>query len=274
MPGINHLRTDSRETPPVVQQVGVHGYTEAYYEMLEPGSVGSLSSARVVVPILVDLLRPESVIDLGCGIGGWLHCFEENGVKDYVGVDLDAVSRDRLMIPKDRFRAADLREPFRVERSFDLAICLEVAGNLPPADAGTLVESLVQLSPAVAFSAPIPGQGGPNQLNLQWPEYWVELFAKHGFVVLDPIRPKVWSNPEVKWWFSQNCLLYVREDVLSRSPTLQSVAAGTRHAQLDLVHPELLQQHQRMVSASLKKTLNMLPELIWRAVRRRILRRE
>ena len=50
-------------------------------------SPGSLQSARVVVPLLMDLLHPSSVIDVGCGGGSWLRAFRENGILESLGID-------------------------------------------------------------------------------------------------------------------------------------------------------------------------------------------
>jgi ubiquinone/menaquinone biosynthesis C-methylase UbiE len=33
---------------------------------------GSRDSAAAVVPIIVNLLKPKSVLDVGCGVGPWL----------------------------------------------------------------------------------------------------------------------------------------------------------------------------------------------------------
>src|SRR6266481_2972405 len=62
---------------------------------------GALSSARVVVPIVMELVRPTSVIDIGCGRGAWLKAFAENGVADLKGIDGDYVDCDKLMIRRE-----------------------------------------------------------------------------------------------------------------------------------------------------------------------------
>ncbi|HQR42451.1 MAG TPA: hypothetical protein PLX97_07195, partial [Gemmatales bacterium] len=46
---------------------------------------GSLSSAQAIVPLVIDLVKPVSVIDIGCGIGTWLRAFADLGVCDYLG---------------------------------------------------------------------------------------------------------------------------------------------------------------------------------------------
>src|SRR3954453_8182041 len=87
----------------------------------------SVASARVVVPALIDLFNPASVLDVGCGTGAWLQAFIENVVSDVVGVDGDYVARADLRIDEERFVPADLEALPPLQRRFDLAISLEAA---------------------------------------------------------------------------------------------------------------------------------------------------
>src|SRR5204862_3532668 len=144
----------------------------------------SLRSARAVVPLVMELVRPASVLDVGCGLGTWLAAFAEAGVADFLGMDGDYVDRAKLKIPAERFRAADLTNPPSPGRTFDLAVCLEVAEHLPEKASPRLVELLATAAPVVLFSAALPGQGGTRHINEQWPAFWQRLFAARGFVRL------------------------------------------------------------------------------------------
>ena len=42
---------------------------------------------RVMVPLVLDLVQPKSVADIGCGIGTWLKICREHGVEEILGVD-------------------------------------------------------------------------------------------------------------------------------------------------------------------------------------------
>lgn len=79
-------------------------YDDGFYKSQ---SDGSYRSAGVVVPILVDLLAPKSVLDIGCGVGPWLKVFEEQGVPVVHGIDGPWVPRDSLRIRPDQFTAFD-----------------------------------------------------------------------------------------------------------------------------------------------------------------------
>lgn len=192
------------------------------------------------MPFVMELVGPASVIDLGCGLGTWLATFARQGVGDYLGVDGDWVPPHLLEIPQEHFVAARLDRPFACDRRFDLAVSLEVAEHLPEPAASRFVETLSRLAPCVLFSAAIPDQRGQHHVNEQWPEYWANLFAGHDYVVIDAIRPRVWSSPGVAWWYQQNTFLYARPEVLAARPSLASERGRTVESMLSVVHPQVL----------------------------------
>ena len=85
-------------------------YGRGYFRRLD---LPSIESARVVVPLLLELIHPTSVIDIGCGTGGWLSVFLEHDIRDITGIDGDYIKREQLRIPPQQFIAADLRQPLR-----------------------------------------------------------------------------------------------------------------------------------------------------------------
>lgn len=209
-------------------------YTAEFFEQLRDGCS---RSAEVIVPIILQLLPVRSAIDVGCGEGVWLSVFRKLGVEDVFGIDGDYIARTALKIPETCFRAADLSAPLSLDRTFDLAVSLEVAEHLTPESAPGFVESLTRLAPAVLFSAAIPFQGGTNHVNEQWPEYWAELFRRHGYLAVDTIRRRIWRNSAVESWYAQNTLLFVRPELLERHPMLQAESERTDPDQLSVIHP-------------------------------------
>lgn len=236
-------------------------YDCSYYksEALDP----ELRSPKVVVPLITSIVRPRSVVDVGCGVGSWLVAFRESGVERILGLDGKHVDSTWLLIPREYFRTVDLSQPFRLDAQFDLAVCLEVAEHLPTSSASVLVESLVRLAPVILFSAAIPLQGGTHHVNEQWPEYWQRLFQEHDYRMLDLIRKLIWKNPNVKYWYRQNTFLFVREDFIS---TRSQFLEATQYADdLVLVHREILQRQ-----FGLRSILKNLPGSIWDFASRRI----
>jgi SAM-dependent methyltransferase len=215
-------------------------YNDDFFDALVEGS---RQSARQVVPLLLDWLRPQSVVDIGCGTGAWLSVFAEHGVHDYFGLDGDYVARHRLLIAPDRFLAIDLTTDWTQhwvrQRQFDLAMSLEVAEHLPSAGADRFVAALTQLANVVLFSAAIPFQGGTDHVNEQWTGYWVEKFRHQGYEPVDCIRQRIWDNPQVDPWYCQNLLLFVRSG--GDYPWFQQANQESARLPLEMVHPRAYQ---------------------------------
>jgi hypothetical protein len=224
-------------------------YTTGFYEK---HALESQRSAEEIVPLVLQLLQPGSVIDIGCGVGAWLSVFRKHGVEDIFGIDGPWVDRTRLKIPEKQFSSLDLQKPFGIGRQFDLAVSVEVAEHLPPQSAEGFVHSLVSLAPAVLFSAAIPFQGGENHVNEQWPEYWAAHFDAEGYAVIDCLRRKIWRNDRVEWWYAQNLLVFARRDYLDRCPVLKKEYEAAAGPPLALVHPgKYLELIESMESAAL-----------------------
>jgi SAM-dependent methyltransferase len=192
-------------------------YQEGFYAELRDRS---LASAEIIVPWVIDLIAPQSVIDVGCGTGTWLSVFQKHGVKDFLGIDGEWVLKEKLEISTEHFLTMDLCQPDESRRQFDLVVSLEVAEHLAPAVADQFVSYLTSLGPVTLFSAAIPGQGGTNHVNEQWPSYWISLFETRKFKCIDCARGKFWNDKGVSRWFVQNTFFFVAEDRLDHYPAL------------------------------------------------------
>jgi SAM-dependent methyltransferase len=218
----------------------------------------SYSSARSVLPIVQQVIGFRSVVDLGCGVGTWLAACSELGVTDLLGIDGSYVETSALVIDAKHFMAHDLTLPLNIEKRYDLAISMEVAEHLPESAADVFVQSLCSLSDAVLFSAAVPGQGGNNHTNEQWPTYWGQKFAVHGFCMIDCIRAQIWDDESVAPWYRQNAFLCLRFP--QQHPT---VAPYLGRPLLPLIHPSL-----HNPKPSIRQSLDLLKG----AVKRRALR--
>jgi SAM-dependent methyltransferase len=189
------------------------------------------------VPLILALVKPQSVVDVGCGLGTWLSVFKKLGVKDVLGIDGEHVDRSMLEIPAEQFLPFDLTETILINREFDLVVSLEVAEHLPEECAKVLIKSLTKLGPVILFSAAIPFQGGIGHLNEQWPDYWANHFKENGYEAIDCVRKKVWQDDKVEWWYAQNILVFCRKDSLASNPLLTEEFKNTHPSQLSIVHP-------------------------------------
>jgi SAM-dependent methyltransferase len=176
-------------------------YDPTFFDRIAPGCQ---RSARHVVPEVMRLIRPATVVDVGCGEGHWAAVFEALGA-DVVGIDGAHVRPERVLV--SRFVTADLEQGVPRLGRFDLAVSLEVAEHLSPAGGDRLIEGLAGCADTVLFSAAIPGQGGDGHINEQPHQYWIDRLVAHGFVVDERWRERFAAHPGVEWWYRQNLLL-------------------------------------------------------------------
>jgi SAM-dependent methyltransferase len=234
-------------------------YEELYDSSFYSGQQdGSLQSAELVVPLVMEMLECKRVIDVGCGLGTWLRVFETLGAERVLGLDGAHVNTELLQISTEQFRAIDLANTFDIGETFDLAVSLEVAEHLPPASAPGFVESITKLAPVVLFSAAAPLQGGTHHVNEQWPDYWQRLFERHDYQMLDPIRKLIWKDGRIKWWYRQNTVLFVRRNVINANSRFREAAKDTND--LTLVSHAIIERHKALMSP--RPTLMRLPGLL------------
>ena len=223
-------------------------YDAAFYANQK---AGSLASAEIVLNAIKPLLSEvRSVLDIGCGAGGWLRTAAGAfpGAQVF-GVDHPNVPHSEMFIAPECFAGRDLSAPIDLERRFDLVISLEVAEHIDPDKADLFIDILTRHGEKVLFSAATPNQGGTGHVNEQWPFYWADKFAARGLRCYDIVRPLIWDEDDVASWYKQNIILYGPEAL-----------AGEFAAQEDwdgraMVHPGLWMRKTEPFSARLSRAV-------------------
>lgn len=217
-------------------------------------SVHNTKAAENVVPLIKELFHPSSVLDVGCGIGTWLKIFKKNGIENILGIDTQYVNKAKLFanIAKEEFLILDLSKPFDLNLKFDLIICLEVAEHLTASCADSFVDSLIKHADTIIFSAAVPGQWGQNHLNEQWIEYWIALFNDKGYKCYDLIRPLIWNNKNVEWWYKQNMIIFSKKTLQLKTKIIEYQS---------IIHPQHFIQKIHFIDKQLKELANAKSEL-------------
>ena len=186
-----------------------------------------------------------------------------------MGVDGDYVDPKRLLIPADRFVPHDLRQPLPLLGRFDVAVCVEVAEHLPWERSVNFVHALTGLAPVVLFSAAIPLQCGLGHINERDARDWIDLFGRHDYVMVDAIRPRIWCNSRVAWWYRQNLVLFLNSQVMEEHPQLDRYRDRGDKDRLLVIHHEVYER-QRAHAASLSQIFRALPGAVVGSLKRRL----
>ena len=112
----------------------------------------NLEAPSIIVPYLIELINPKSVIDVGCGLGSWLYVFKEYGINNILGIEGEHLKRDLLYIDNKDILIADLEKPLEIQKKFDLVISLEVGEHISNENSNQFVNSLISLGDLIIFS--------------------------------------------------------------------------------------------------------------------------
>lgn len=224
-------------------------------EFYDEQVAGSISSAKKVLGRLFEIYRPRSVVDFGCGMGGWLREAELLGSQVIKGFDGDWVKRGSLLSKNIDFTPENMMQDIDLEDRYDLCISLEVAEHLPDKHAKKYVDMLCNASDLVLFGAAIEGQGGVNHINERWQSYWVDLFKQNGYREYDIFRGALWDDDDVRWWYKQNAFLFVKTSA-EKVVVDAEVLIKMEHKIIDVVHPDNYQTKIKQLKEAREKTLH------------------
>jgi SAM-dependent methyltransferase len=213
------------------------------HEMSAPGVVRELAPGRklaaehAILGYIHGIRTFQSVVEFGCGLGTWLGVARALGATETRGYDTAEIPIEARGIAKADFFVTDFARFIKLDRTFDVAICLETADRLASSAAAPLIRTLCSAADWVLFGAAPPFQGGGDQFNENWMEYWAGLFAKEGFLCYDIVRPKFWHDRDIPFYFRQNTCLFVRRGANS---ALNSRDIEPTACPPTMIHPELL----------------------------------
>lgn len=129
---------------------------------------------------IVSGIQPRRVLDAGCALGLLVEALRARGV-DAEGVDLSSYAIANVFEPIKPFcRHGSIADDFGSR--YDLIVSFEVVEHLPAREGEAAVANMCRHADDVLLSStPFHHHREPSHVNVQPPEYWAELFARHGF---------------------------------------------------------------------------------------------
>jgi len=162
------------------------------------------SSFDVGLAQALAILNPKSVLDLGCG-----PCWYADHLRSK---NIPTTTVDYLAVPNETAPDIiwDLNVPLRLDRKYDLVLCLEMAQCIEEENLKRLIESCTRHSSRlIVFSAAQPGQGSPCALSLLPFDEYLVLFGFKGFVLNPGETERLRSLCSLSWFRSN--LLFLEE---------------------------------------------------------------
>jgi GT2 family glycosyltransferase len=124
-------------------------------------------------------LAPSFVLDAGCAMGFLVHALRARGTEAF-GIDISEYAISKALPEIKAFcRVRSVTNP--LPRNYDLIICVEVLEHLLPADSERAVANLCAFTGDILFSSSPDDYKEATHFNVQPPDYWADLFARHGF---------------------------------------------------------------------------------------------
>ena len=180
-----------------------------YIEKEEPYM---LQSVDIISDTIMEVYKPASVIDIGCGTGLLIQNLRDKGIAGVTGVEYSTAA---IEIGRDRGLAIiqhDLEKDDPLKETYDVAVSLEVAEHLPESVADRYIDQLCSLSDNIFFTAALPSHGGgTDHVNEQPHSYWIVKFNDRGYRYNDQLTQnyrKKWQDKGVLPCYYTNLMLF------------------------------------------------------------------
>ena len=128
---------------------------------------------------IVQIIKPGSVMDMGCAKGFLVESLRDRGVQAY-GVDISdyAISQVREDI-KQFCRVGAVTEP--LDRDYDLITCIEVLEHVTEEESEIAIRNMAMRTQNILFSSSSTDFDEPSHINVKPVLKWLECFSKYDF---------------------------------------------------------------------------------------------
>lgn len=180
---------------------------EAWFDELKPQNEWNY---RHLLAAFALLGEPDSMLDVGCGLGSIVEISHKLGVNAF-GVD------QLINYESDYFFHANLVERFRLDSQVNLVWCTELAEHLDSSAHAVLCDTLADnlqegRGNYLVFSSAYPNQGGTGHLSERPAKYWQDEFSLRNLNFRRDLTVNLallWSNiGSPLYWLAANVMVF------------------------------------------------------------------
>jgi SAM-dependent methyltransferase len=133
---------------------------------------------------LYNLIKPISVIDVGCGEGHALHYFKSLGVEELLGIDGTRSVLEFSPVPEHILIVDFYKGQFIPNNNFDLCWSCEFLEHVDEQYIKNYF-SIFLKSKYVTITHAVVGQGGHHHVNCKNEDYWISYFKENNFIYME-----------------------------------------------------------------------------------------
>ena len=162
-----------------------------------------------MVEAIMWAMTPKTVIDLGCGACNFANVFNDYECR-VLAVDGSKHAKETANDGVE-FLLWDLRESLRLDRKFDLVLCVELIEHVEAEFEDTILNTMVEHAAGwFVFTGAQPGQGGKGHVNCREVMYWEKKLKEIGFDLLPELTRKIqkqWRENKVRWYYVEGLIV-------------------------------------------------------------------
>lgn len=137
-----------------------------------------------IADIIIQKYNPKTVLDIGCAFGYLVHALRKKGVESY-GIDVSEYAinhADESVKPYLKNMSALDELPENFPKHYDLVVSIEMIEHLYEEDGLKVIDKMVSYADRVLISSTDDDYDDVTHFNVQKKEYWVDKFARKGFL--------------------------------------------------------------------------------------------
>ena len=157
---------------------------------------------------LAEKYSPNSVLDIGCGLGAYLLVFKEFADSAVCGVE--GFGDGAALLKPEEFVTADITEGLDLARKFDLVICMEVLEHIDAKYEATVLDGISRHArELILFTAGDENQPGHGHINCRPVDHWLRAWRARGWepILFDTLAFRAIATFS---WLRRNPLILAR----------------------------------------------------------------